>query len=203
MNIAKVHSMQQARQAHEDPLNLRSLPLVAPTEDDWPPIEAALIEQGRKRRIVRYAGTTAAIAATIALAAGLVLQFPSIGPAAGPAGISGEPPVAAAQGQSQSEVPGTVATPPAASEGTLGSLIALSQQLEGSLRVYRSKVGDLPAGSLVYQVELQDLVVQVDEELSMHPDSLELWSHRVNLLLDLSRLYENSLRRDYHLMASL
>jgi hypothetical protein len=32
---------------------------------------------------------------------------------------------------------------------------------------------------------------------------LELWNQRVNLLLDLSRLYENQLRRDYHRMASL
>jgi len=39
--------------------------------------------------------------------------------------------------------------------------------------------------------------------LSMRPDSLELWSQRVNLLLDLSQLYQNQLRRDYQRMASL
>ena len=48
-----------------------------------------------------------------------------------------------------------------------------------------------------------DLVAQVDSELSVAPDSADLWSQRVNLLLDLSQLYENSLRRDYYRMASL
>jgi len=57
--------------------------------------------------------------------------------------------------------------------------------------------------SLVYQVELEDLIAQVDEELSANPDSAELWSRRVNLMLDLSGLYQNKLRRDYSRMASL
>jgi hypothetical protein len=56
---------------------------------------------------------------------------------------------------------------------------------------------------LIYQVELEDMVAQVDEELSMNPDSTELWNQRVNLMLDLSRLYQNQLRRDYRRMASL
>ena len=51
--------------------------------------------------------------------------------------------------------------------------------------------------------EGQELIVQVDEELSATPDSPELWSQRVSLLLDVTRLYENSLRRDYYRMASL
>ncbi len=203
MNTSKVHIMQHVRQAHEDPLNLRSLPLVTPAEDDWPPIEAALIRHARKQRIVRYAGAMTAIAATVVVAAGLVLQFSSIGPTTGPPGPAAEPPVTVVQDRSQGEIPGPVATPAVSPQTTLESLIALSQQLEGRLRTYRSNVGDLPAGSLVYQVELQDLVVQIDEELSMQPDSRELWSQRVNLLLDLSHLYENRLRRDYHLMASL
>jgi hypothetical protein len=61
----------------------------------------------------------------------------------------------------------------------------------------------LPTDSLVYQVELEDLIAQVDDELSVRPDSLELWSQRINLLLDLSQLYQNQLRRDYHRLASL
>ena len=61
----------------------------------------------------------------------------------------------------------------------------------------------MPTDALVYQIELEDLVAQVDDELSMRPDSLELWSQRVNLLLDLATLYQNQLRRDYHAMASL
>jgi hypothetical protein len=92
----------------------------------------------------------------------------------------------------------TAAPPPA-----LDSLIALSQQLETRIRVYRSEIGDLPMESLVYQVELEDLIAQVDEELSVNPDSAELWSRRVNLMLDLSGLYQNKLRRDFSRMASL
>ena len=86
---------------------------------------------------------------------------------------------------------------------TLLSLMSLSQQLETRLRTYRQELGDLPAGAVVYQVELQDLVAQVDDQISAEPESLELWSQRVNLLLDISRLYENSLRREYQQLASL
>jgi hypothetical protein len=92
---------------------------------------------------------------------------------------------------------------PVAAPQTLDSLIVLSQQLETRVRSYRSEVGGMPTDALVYQVELEDLIAQVDDELSMRPDSLELWSQRVNLLLDLSQLYQNQLRRDYHRMASL
>ena len=48
-----------------------------------------------------------------------------------------------------------------------------------------------------------DLVAQVDEELSNRPDSLNLWSQRINLLMDLQNLYENRLRREYRQVASL
>ena len=63
--------------------------------------------------------------------------------------------------------------------GNSDAMIALSQRLEGRLRPIRAGVGDLPARAVVYQVELEDLVVQVDEELSSRPDSLPLWSQRV------------------------
>jgi hypothetical protein len=32
---------------------------------------------------------------------------------------------------------------------------------------------------------------------------VDLWGQRVNLMMDVVRLYENSLRRDYRRMASL
>ena len=86
---------------------------------------------------------------------------------------------------------------------TLNSLITLSQQLEIGVRSYLAEFVCLPTDALVYQVELEDLIAQVDDELSVYPDSTRLWSQRVNLLLDLSQLYENQLRRDYHRMASL
>jgi hypothetical protein len=61
----------------------------------------------------------------------------------------------------------------------------------------------MPTASIIYQVELEDLVAQVDEELSRRPGSVDLWSQRINLMLDLAQLYQNQLRREYHQMASL
>ena len=169
MNFSKVHIMQKER----DPLNLGSLPLVEPPEDNWPQIRQALIGQKQHQRIRRIAGASLAAAAVLALAIGLVIQQP----------------------HGQPEAPGT---PPA-----LDSLVMLSQQLESGIRSYRAEMGGLPTDALVYRVELEDLIAQVDDELSARPDSTELWSQRVNLLLDLSQLYENQLRRDYHEIASL
>lgn len=171
MNIAKVHVMQK----ETDPLNLRSLPQVAPPSDGWPQIRAELVRSRRKRRLATRFGGALAAAAAVMLAVGLYLQQPS--PVGGP-----------------------VETP---APQTLDSVIALSQQLESRVRAYRGEIGGMPTDALIYQVELEDLIAQVDDELSMRPDSLELWSQRVNLLLDLDALYRNQMRRDYHRMASL
>ena len=169
MRYSKVHIMQKER----DPLNLGSLPLVAPPSDNWPMIRSALVKHQRRRRVTRYSGGLLAVAAMLTLTVGLFIQQPTLAPA------------------------------PVAAPHPLDSLIVLSQQLETRVRSYRSEVGGMPTDSLVYQVELEDLIAQVDDELSMRPDSLELWSQRVNLLLDLSQLYQNQLRRDYQRMASL
>jgi hypothetical protein len=169
MTYSKVHIMQKER----DPLNLSSLPLVAPPSDDWPLIRSALVKQQRRQRVVRFSGSILAAAAMVMLAVGLFIHQPALAPV------------------------------PEAAPQTLDSLVALSQQLERRVRTFRSGVGGMPTDSLVYQVELEDLIALVDDELSMRPDSLELWSQRVNLLLDLSLLYENQLRRDYQRMASL
>jgi len=164
-------------QKERDPLNLGSLPMVEPPSDGWPLIRAELEQDRQRRRRLRYAGSVMAIAATVVLAVGVFIHQPE--PVTEPAAV------------------------PAQAQHTLDSLISLSQQLEVRVRSIREDVGGMPTDSLVYQVELEDLIAQVDEELSMNPESLELWSHRVNLLLDLSRLYENQLRRDYQRMASL
>ncbi len=168
-------------QKERDPLNLGSLPLVAPPSDDWPLIRSALVKHQRRRRITRYSGGLLAMAAMLMLAVGLFVHQPALVPPSAPENT-------------------TAAT---AAPQTLESLITLSQQLETRVRSFREDVGGMPTDSLVYQVELEDLIAQVDDELSMRPESLELWSQRINLLLDLSQLYQNQLRRDYQRMASL
>ena len=179
--------MNPKQQVQQDPLNLRSLPPVTPEQDGWPAIEQALLARSRRGRGWKAAGATLAAAATVVLA--LVLWLGNT-----PQLQTGDAPALSAE-QTAPAVP--------SSEKTLKTLMALSQQLEGQLHRYRSEMGDLPSGLLIYQVELQDLVAQVDEEISANPRSLDLWSQRVNLLVDISQLYESSLRRDYHQMASL
>jgi hypothetical protein len=185
---AKVLIMQHER----DPLNLGSLPLVSPQADDWPMIEAALRKQKSRKRIVTLAGSALAIAATVILAVGVFVYRPY----GIPSGTSGA-----------QQLQTTQVKPPVSSDGpqtnTLDSLISLSQQLESNLQKIRSQAGVMPTASVVYQVELEDLVAQVDEELSRRPGSVDLWSQRINLMLDLSQLYQNQLRREYHRMASL
>lgn len=186
----KVHMMQQ------DPLNLRSLPQLSPPSDDWPAIAAALREDRNKRNVRRTGGALLAIAASLAITAGLILQRPT-GLPVDQDGIS-LPAIAQAGQQTSKQAGGN----PVLSNST-DSLIALSQRLETNLRQIRSDIGALPTTSLIYQVELEDMVAQLDEELSMNPDSTELWSQRVRLLLDLSQLYKNELRRESLLMASV
>ena len=182
----------QPHRRTEDPLNLRSLPLAEPPRDGWADVEAALLGQARRGRLLRVGGGLLAVAASAVLAFGLLIGNPGSNTA--PATSES----ASALAQTTTEpVPAPLREPP------IESLIAMSQQLENRIRAYRSGIGDLPSNVLVYQVELQDLIVQVDEELSATPDSPELWSQRVSLLLDVTRLYENSLRRDYYRMASL
>lgn len=180
--------MQKVMEKERDPLNLSSLPQIAPPVDGWPEIKAALIQDQQnqhqqKRRFTRFAGSALAAAAVVTLAIGLFIHQPESNLAVAPTAS----PMASAAGSAQ----------------PLESLISLSQQMENRVRTFRTEIGGMPTNSLVYQVELEDLIAQVDNELSIQPDSVELWSQRVNLLLDLSRLYQNELRRDYRRMASL
>jgi hypothetical protein len=191
MNSAKVYLMQPVMQKQEDPFNLRGLPMVEPPQDGWPGIETVLRQDKRRRTTRRYAGAALAAAATVTLVLGLALRQPL------------SPPAEQSLAQAQPALTTATGEEPSSSTDTLDSMITLSQRLEGRLRTIRAGMGDLPARSVVYQVELEDLIVQVDEELSIQPDSLSLWSQRVDLLMNLERLYENNLRRDYQQMASL
>lgn len=183
----KVHTMKTDR----DPFNLGSLPPVDPPNDGWPAIEAALQQRSGQRRTWKATAASLAVAATVTLALGLMLLQPWTD---GDVGTNNELPRVA------QEEP---AVSPASNERAVESLIAMSQRLESRLRRIRTDAPLTMTSSLVYQVELEDLVAQVDEQLSYAPDSTELWSQRVNLLLDLGRLHRNELRRESARMASL
>jgi len=173
-----------------DPFGLAGLAQAPAPADGWPAIEAAL----RRRKHVQHGVRWLASAAAVALAVGLYWQFPGIQP--GAAGPDGTEQLAAVPG------PATEAQS-TGSNNNLESLISLSQQLERNLRLVRSEEGAVPAQFVAYQVELEDLVAQIDEAINQRPDSRELWSQRVNLLLDLNQLYRVQLRRDYSHVASL
>ena len=187
-----------------DPLGLGSLAQPEPPVDGWPVIEAALKRRQSARNLLPWAA-----AALLALAVGLYFQLPALHIPDELAQGSGQE--AAAPGQAALRPgetvprPGeTAQRPDAGIDGnTLAELVVLSQELESSLRRARTRVVVMPAQSLVYQVELEDLVAQVDEAINHSPESFALWSQRVNLLLDLNQIYQRELRRDYSTVASL
>ncbi len=195
MSVVKMITRHELRQRAEDPLNLGSLPLARPPADGWPAIEAALLQRDRRSRALRVGGGLLAVAASAVLGFALLLDSAPRGEAPDGAPLEAAAPAVA---ETRAE---PVSAPLA--EPTLESLIAMSQQLERRIHAYRASAGDVPSDVLVYQVELQDLIVQVDDQLSANPDSTELWGQRVNLLLDVSRLYETTLRRNYRHLASL
>lgn len=174
-----------------DPLGLRDLPMVTPDTDGWPAIEAALLaaqETGRKRR---HAAVWLAAAASLVLVVSLSMRL--TGPGETGPGPAAEM-AAVAQGQDDT---------PADSGNAVGELITMSQTLERQLRSLREDTGTMPADSAVYVAELEDLVAQVDTELSFSPRSINLWGQRVNLLLDLAQIYQHQWEREYGRMASL
>ena len=185
--------MTQNLTSPRDPFRLAALAPPAPTTDAWPHIEAAL----RRQRLIRHATTGLASAAAVCLAIGLVWQLLRLQP-----GGELSQPLAA-----QAPATGTVAVNAAADGATAGdnlaALVSLAQQLERNLRALRARTGVMPAQFLAYQVELEDLVSQVDEAINLQPESRELWSQRVNLLLDLNQLQRQQLRREYGEIASL
>jgi len=163
-----------------DPFGLAGLPELQPPQDGWPAISAQLQQQQRRRQ-QWLSGL--AIAATVTLVAGIVSILPQ-------------------QGALKTPVEQTADSPVRESDNLL-ELQKLSQRLEQNLRYLRTGVGAMPAEMVVYQVELEDLVAQVDDAISQQPQSSDLWQQRVNLLLDLNQIYGAGLRRDEPYVASL
>ena len=172
MNVPEQWTPQEAEDnSLTDPLGLSKLPLVEDVEDGWPVISAAL-QQGKKaahrRRLV---GGWLAAAASIALAIGLVVQ-PGKNPSE-PGGTSTLPATNGTELASQQ------------TDTTLDSLIGLSQMVERQVRGLRKEIGSVPTDSLIYMAELEDLVIQVDDQLSQQPDSLDAFNYICDLFDDL------------------
>jgi hypothetical protein len=184
-----------------DPFGLSALPGLQPPTEGWNAIATAL-QQQRSRRSHWISGL--AVAASVTLALGLVVGLPPPSEPVLPAGsvAQQEQPRTDTQSQLEQEALPEVAAAAPTPENLL-TLQKLSQRLEQNLAYLRSGVGSMPAEMVVYQVELEDLVAQVDAAISQQPDSSQLWQQRVNLLLDLNQIYGEGLRRDDPYVASL
>ena len=176
---------EQWTQNTSDPLGLRELEAFEPGYDGWAQIESALKTHQANKRNWRRAGGWLAVAASLVLVVGITLRntenpTPSPGLAT-PATEFASVPV----------------------QDNVNALIGLSQKMEEQLKNLRQETGSMPAESAIYVAELEDLIAQVDTELSLMPDSIDLWGHRVNLMLDLAQIYQQQWEIDYGRMASL
>jgi hypothetical protein len=168
-----------------DPLGLAALPPLDPDFDGWPEIRQALEAGDGHRPRWRQTVTWLAAAASVVLALALIIRQGEESPTGQPGGAQ------------------TAQSAEAEASATVDSLIAMSQTLERQVEDLRDNTVSMPASSAAYVAELEDLVAQVDQQLSYSPDSLNLWGQRINLLLDLAQIYQNQWERDYGLMASL
>ena len=182
----------------QDPLGLSELPLIDPPTDGWAGIEAALTEDRRSRRRQGLMGGLAVAACLVVVIGIVMLRSPTgtTGPADQVAGTQ----LAETSAPLETQGPASM---PAEDTNTLAELVAMSQLLEQRLRHLRDDTAAMPAESVIYVTELEDLVARVDHELSVTPESVELWSQRVNLLLDLEALFEHQFESEYGRMASL
>lgn len=189
-----------------DPLGLSALPELQPPQDGWMAI-AAQLQQQQRRRKQWLSGL--AIAATVTLVAGLVSILPqsdvSTTPVEGVAGVGSNAPSYSLPEEQVvgASLAGDSGSVPLQEPDNLQALQNLSQRLEQNLLYLRTGVGAMPAEMVVYQVELEDLVAQVDDAISLQPESSELWQQRVSLLMDLNQIYGAGLRRDEPFVASL
>jgi len=177
------------KQTQSDPLGLANLDAIEPGYDGWAQIESALQAHRTNKRNWQRAGSWLAVAASLVMVVGVVLQ------------------------NTDSSTPGNLpstefATSMADSasvpvKDNVSELIGMSQSMEVQVTKLRRETGSMPAESAIYVAELEDLITQVDYELSITPDSIDLWGQRVNLMLDLAQIYQQRWNIDYGRMASL
>jgi hypothetical protein len=178
----------QWKQKTSDPLGLSNLEAVEPGYDGWASIESALKVHQNNRRNWQRATSWLAVAASLVLVISITLRN---GEDSGPGNLS--PPPA-----TQTINPASVTV-----QDNVTALIGLSQNMEKQLKKLRLETSSMPAESAIYVAELEDLIAQVDSELSVTPDSTDLWGQRVNLMLDLAQIYQQQWQIDYGRMASL
>ncbi len=175
----------QWNQNTTDPLGLSELEAIEPGYDGWAQIESALLTHQNNKRNWQRAGSWLAVAASLVLVISVTLRNTENHTAA-PEFATPATDLASVQVQDN-----------------VNALIGLSQNMEAQVRKLREETGAMPAESAIYVAELEDLIAQVDNELSMTPDSLDLWGQRVNLMLDLAEIYQQQWQIDYGRMASL
>ncbi len=172
-----------------DPLGLRELETIEPDYDGWAQIESALQNHQNHKRNWKRAGSWLAVAASLVLVISITLRtnenhIPTSLPSTGLATQKTE--LASVQ-----------------EKDNIKALIGLSQSMEEQVKKLRQDTGSMPAESAIYVAELEDLIARVDNELSLTPDSIDLWGQRVNLMLDLAQIYQQQWQIDYGHMASL
>lgn len=180
---------EQWMQNTTDPLGLSDLETIEPDYDGWDQIESALKTHHDSKQNWRRAGSWLAVAASVVLVISITLQNNG----------TGIPTDLPSPGLATSA--GNLASVPV--QDNINALIGLSQNMENQVKKLRQETGSMPAESAIYVAELEDLIAQVDSELSLTPDSIDLWGQRVNLMLDLAQIYQQQWQIDYGRMASL
>ena len=179
----------QWKQQTSDPLGLSDLEAIEPGYDGWAQIESALQSHQDRKRSWQRAGSWLAVAASLVLVISITLRNSDNHTPAGIPAMN-----SATQASNLASVP---------IEDNLNAMIGLSQNMEKQVKKLRQETTSMPAESAIYVAELEDLIAQVDNELSLTPDSIDLWGQRVNLMLDLAQIYQQQWQIDYGRMASL
>ena len=172
-----------------DPLGLRELETIEPGYDGWDQIESALQDHQNSRQTWKRAGRWLALAASLVLVVSISLRNDE-----NPTSIDLPSPQLATQNTESASIQ---------EKDNINALIGLSQSMEEQVKKLRQETGSMPAESAIYVAELEDLIARVDNELSMTPDSIDLWGQRINLMLDLAQIYQQQWQIDYGHMASL
>ena len=175
----------QWKQNTSDPLGLGGLEAVEPGYDGWDEIKSALQTHQESKRNRRRTGSWLAVAASLILVVSISLRNNGSGI---PSTDFATPDTDLASVQMQDNI---------------NALIGLSQKMEEQVKNLRQETSSMPAESAIYVAELEDLIAQVDNELSLTPGSVDLWGQRVNLMLDLAQIYQQQWQIDYGRMASL